>query len=161
MSVIRRTRDRRGLAGFPQEFCGNLLVQLVVLDQQQVCPLYGGQIQPLGRRALGARLRLQLAVAALTKLLHHAIANVQRRSLVDTLTMLERAGLVHGDLKSTNFLARGSGFALIDVDGLKRKQQPGPVDAARLLANWPDGSAVRARVHAAIVRSPEFEGLVQ
>ena len=82
-------------------------------------------------------------------------------ALLEMLTMLKRARLVHGDLKSTNFLVHGSGFALIDVDGLKRKQEPSPVDAARLLANWPEGSAVRARVHAAIVRSPEFEGLVQ
>ncbi len=82
-------------------------------------------------------------------------------AVVWLLRLLRRAGIVHGDMKSTNFLRQGEGFALIDVDGLTRHGGDAAKDVARLLANWPEGSAVRDTVRAAIVRAPELEALVR
>ncbi len=90
-----------------------------------------------------------------------AIDDATADAVVWLLRLLRRVGIVHGDMKSTNFLVHGAGFALIDVDGLARDGGDASRDVARLLANWPEGSPVREKVRAAIVRAPELEALVR
>jgi len=68
------------------------------------------------------------------------------KDLVHIVSALQKAGLAHGDLKSTNFLLHQSRLYLIDVDSLRVSKRGQRRDVARLLANWPADTPVHTTV---------------
>ncbi len=73
--------------------------------------------------------------------------------LAALLCALSRGELLHGDFKATNLILHQNRLHLIDTDGLRRGVRDTSSDAERLLANWPEGGAVRSTLSTAIVRS--------
>lgn len=63
---------------------------------------------------------------------------------------LHRERLTHGDMKATNLLWDGQSLQLIDLDGMTQHRTEAAFarawrrDRARLLRNWPEGSALHA-----------------
>ncbi|MBM4204886.1 MAG: hypothetical protein FJ194_12155 [Gammaproteobacteria bacterium] len=74
-------------------------------------------------------------LATLTRSGH--IDSFTLKDLVHVVSALQKAGLVHGDLKSTNFLLHQGKLYLIDVDSIRVSKRGQRRDVARLLANWP------------------------
>jgi tRNA A-37 threonylcarbamoyl transferase component Bud32 len=62
----------------------------------------------------------------------------------------------HGDLKATNFLCRGDELVVLDLDAMRRHDSEAAwrkawqKDRVRFLRNWPEGSALRREIDAAL-----------
>jgi len=69
---------------------------------------------------------------------------------------LAEARLAHGDLKATNLIWNGHELCVLDLDAMRRHDSAAAwrrawqKDRARFLANWPQGSALRREIEAAL-----------
>jgi tRNA A-37 threonylcarbamoyl transferase component Bud32 len=77
------------------------------------------------------------------------------KDLVNIMSALQKAGLAHGDLKSTNFLLHHGRLYLIDVDSIHVSDRGQRRDVQRLLGNW----ATDAPVHKTVTEALRQAGL--
>lgn len=92
-------------------------------------------------------------LAALTK--SGFIDSFTLGDLVEIVAAMQRAGLAHGDLKSTNFILSRGRLYLIDVDSIRVSGWGQKRDVARLLDNW----AVDAPARRAVTEAFRAAGL--
>lgn len=83
------------------------------------------------------------------------LATLTRSGYIDSFTLgdlvgivaaMQRAGLTHGDLKSTNFILSRGRLYLIDVDSIRVSGWGRKRDVARLLDNWATDAPARQAV---------------
>ena len=69
---------------------------------------------------------------------------------------LAAARIAHGDLKATNFICSGNALCVLDLDAMRQFDSEAAwrkawqKDRARFLRNWPEGSALRRDMDAAL-----------
>ena len=74
----------------------------------------------------------------------------------DLFNQLAEARISHGDLKASNFICGGEELSVLDLDAMKRHdsevawRRAWSRDRARFLRNWPEGSALRRAMDAAL-----------
>lgn len=82
------------------------------------------------------------------------LSEAATNSLQSVLLQMQKCRISHGDFKANNLLLDGNTIALIDLDAMKRHSSSRRFvhafrkDIARLLRNWPEGSAMQTQVSA-------------
>ncbi len=114
---------------------------------------------PLGLIETGSRWWPGPAYVLMERLEGKDLATLTRSGYIDSFTLkdlvaiidaLQRSGLTHGDLKSTNFILSRGKLYLIDVDSIRVSRFGQKRDVLRLLANWTPEAPARSTIREAL-----------